>query len=117
MLDPVAAARELERTVPDLRFVGAMINGHVNGRYLDDKFFSLVFECAEALGVPIYMHIQIPPKPVARITAVLLPKYPHFYRLPGPVGTSTMGPLDPGRRVRPLLAERCLLDGFPEWRR
>jgi predicted TIM-barrel fold metal-dependent hydrolase len=64
MLDPAAAARELERTVRDLRFVGAMINGHVNGRYLDDKFFWPVFECAEALGVPIYMHIQIPPKPV-----------------------------------------------------
>jgi predicted TIM-barrel fold metal-dependent hydrolase len=64
MLDPTAAARELERTVCDLRFVGAMINGHVNGRYLDDKFFWPVFESAEALGVPIYLHIQIPPKPV-----------------------------------------------------
>jgi uncharacterized protein len=64
MLDPAAAARELERTVRDLRFVGAMINGHINGRYLDDKFFWPVFECAEALGVPIYLHIQIPPKPV-----------------------------------------------------
>jgi predicted TIM-barrel fold metal-dependent hydrolase len=64
MLDPAAAARELERTVRDLRFVGALINGHVNGRYLDDKFFWPVFEAAEALGVPIYMHIQIPPKPV-----------------------------------------------------
>jgi predicted TIM-barrel fold metal-dependent hydrolase len=64
MLDPAAAARELERTVRDLHFVGALINGHVNGRYLDDKFFWPVFECAEALGVPIYMHIQMPPKPV-----------------------------------------------------
>jgi uncharacterized protein len=64
MLDPAAAARELERTVRDLGFVGALINGHVNGRYLDDKFFWPVFECAEALGVPIYLHPQIPPKPV-----------------------------------------------------
>jgi uncharacterized protein len=64
MLDPAAAARELERTVRDLRFVGALINGHVNGRYLDDRFFWPVFECAEALGLPIYMHIQVPPKPV-----------------------------------------------------
>jgi predicted TIM-barrel fold metal-dependent hydrolase len=64
MLDPAAAARELERTVHDLHFVGAMINGHVNGRYLDDKFFWPVFESAERLGVPIYLHIQIPPKPV-----------------------------------------------------
>jgi uncharacterized protein len=44
--------------------VGALINGHVNGRYLDDKFFSPVFESAEALDVPIYLHIQVPPKPV-----------------------------------------------------
>jgi uncharacterized protein len=64
MLDPAGAARELEHTVRDLGFVGAMINGHVNGRYLDDKFFWPVFECAEALGVPIYLHIQVPPKPV-----------------------------------------------------
>jgi predicted TIM-barrel fold metal-dependent hydrolase len=64
MLDPQAAARELERAVRDLRFVGALINGHVNGRYLDDKFFWPVFESAEALGVPVYLHIQIPPKPV-----------------------------------------------------
>jgi uncharacterized protein len=64
MLDPAAAAHELERTVRGLRLVGAMINFHVNGRYLDDKFFWPVFECAEALGVPIYLHIQIPPKPV-----------------------------------------------------
>jgi len=64
MLDPAAAARELARTVRELGFVGAMINGHVNGRYLDDKFFWPVFECAEALRVPIYLHIQVPPKPV-----------------------------------------------------
>jgi predicted TIM-barrel fold metal-dependent hydrolase len=64
MRDPAAAARELERSVHDLHFVGALINGHVNGRYLDDKFFWPVFECAEALGVPIYLHPQIPPKPV-----------------------------------------------------
>src|SRR5580698_4419763 len=64
MRDPAAAARELERTVRDLGFVGALINGHVNGRYLDDKFFWPVFECAEALGVPIFLHPQMPPKPV-----------------------------------------------------
>ena len=64
MLDPAAAAFELQRTVHDLGFVGAMINGHVNGRYLDDKFFWPVFECAESLGVPIFLHIQVPPKPV-----------------------------------------------------
>jgi predicted TIM-barrel fold metal-dependent hydrolase len=64
MLDPAAAVRELERSVRNLGFGGALINGHVNGRYLDDKFFWPVFECADSLGVPIYLHPQIPPKPV-----------------------------------------------------
>jgi predicted TIM-barrel fold metal-dependent hydrolase len=64
MLDPAAAARELERAVRDLGFVGALINGHVNGRFLDDKFFWPVFECAEALGVPIYLHPTFPPQAV-----------------------------------------------------
>jgi hypothetical protein len=64
MRDPKAAAEELERTVRKLGFVGALINGHVNGRYLDDKFFWPVFESAENLNVPIYLHPNRPPQPV-----------------------------------------------------
>lgn len=64
MRDPAAAAGELERAVGDLGFVGALINGHVNGRYLDDTFFWPVFECAETLGVPVYLHPTLPPQPV-----------------------------------------------------
>ncbi len=64
MRDPKAATEELERTVRKLGFVGALINGHVNGRYLDDKFFWPVFECAEHLNVPIYLHPNRPPQPV-----------------------------------------------------
>jgi predicted TIM-barrel fold metal-dependent hydrolase len=64
MRDPDAAATELERTVRDHGFVGALINGHVNGRFLDDQFFWPVFECAEKLGVPIYLHPTVPPRPV-----------------------------------------------------
>ncbi|KAF9880478.1 amidohydrolase 2 [Colletotrichum karsti] len=64
MSDPTAAAKELERAVDELKFVGALINGHVNERYLDDKFFWPVLETAERLGVPIYLHPQAPPKGV-----------------------------------------------------
>jgi predicted TIM-barrel fold metal-dependent hydrolase len=64
MRDPHAAVAELERTVRDHGFVGALINGHIDGRYLDDEFFWPVFEAAEALGVPIYLHPTVPPKPV-----------------------------------------------------
>ncbi len=62
--NPDAAAAELARVVHDHGFKGALINGHVQGRYLDDKFFWPIFECAEALGVPIYMHPTQPPNPV-----------------------------------------------------
>jgi len=37
-----------------------MINGHTQGVFLDDKRFWCIFECADALGVPIYLH---PSKP------------------------------------------------------
>ena len=83
-----------------------MINGHVNGRYLDDKFFWPVFECAEALGVPIYLHPQIPPKPVVdAYYGGFAPEVSAFLSIAGSVGTSTMGtlhPLNPGRGVRPV---------------
>ena len=62
--DPNAAAAELERTIRDYGFKGALINGHIQGRYLDDKFFRPIFERAEALGVPIYLHPTQPPKAV-----------------------------------------------------
>ena len=64
MRDPQAAAAELRRTVGDHGFVGALINGHVDGRFLDDEFFWPVFEAAEALGVPVYLHPTLPPRPV-----------------------------------------------------
>jgi uncharacterized protein len=61
---PEAAAAELERAVRDLRFKGAMINGHVCGRYFDDRFFWPILERAHALKVPIYMHPTQPPQAV-----------------------------------------------------
>jgi uncharacterized protein len=62
--NPNAAAAELERTIHDYGFKGALINGHIQGRYLDDKFFWPIFERAEALNVPIYLHPTQPPKAV-----------------------------------------------------
>ena len=60
--DPKAAADELERTVTQLGFKGAMILGHTNGEYLDLEKFWIIWERAEALGVPIYLH---PAEPLA----------------------------------------------------
>jgi uncharacterized protein len=61
---PDKAAQELERRVTAQRFAGAVVNGHHRGRYLDDKFFWPILECAEKLGVPIYLHPTRPPRPV-----------------------------------------------------
>jgi predicted TIM-barrel fold metal-dependent hydrolase len=61
---PQQAADELERTVREYGFKGAMINGHHCGRYLDDKFFWPVIERAESLGLPIYLHPTQPPQAV-----------------------------------------------------
>ncbi|HTZ02318.1 MAG TPA: amidohydrolase family protein [Xanthobacteraceae bacterium] len=61
---PDKAVEELERRVKRDGFKGAVINGHNNGRYLDDKFFWPILECAETLNVPIYLHPARPPKAV-----------------------------------------------------
>lgn len=53
---PEQAARELERTVTKYGFKGAMINGHTRGAYLDEERFWSIFEAAQALDVPIYLH-------------------------------------------------------------
>jgi predicted TIM-barrel fold metal-dependent hydrolase len=58
--DPKAAADELERTVTKLGFKGAMIHGMTNGVFHDDKRFWPIFERAQALDVPLYMHPGIP---------------------------------------------------------
>jgi hypothetical protein len=71
---PDAAADELERAVRDYGFKGALINGHCRGRYLDDKFFWPIFERAQGLGVPIYLHPTMPPEPV--VQAYFVGNYP-----------------------------------------
>jgi predicted TIM-barrel fold metal-dependent hydrolase len=58
--DPKAAAEELERAVTRLGFKGAMIHGLANGLFVDDKRFWPIFERAQALDVPIYIHPAIP---------------------------------------------------------
>jgi 2,3-dihydroxybenzoate decarboxylase len=58
--DPEAAAKELERAVKQLGFKGAMIHGHQQGSFLDQKKYWCIFECAAALEVPIYLHPTAP---------------------------------------------------------
>ena len=58
--DPNATANELERAVKDLGFKGAMVESNVKGEYFDDQKYWIIFERAEKLGVPIYLHPSIP---------------------------------------------------------
>lgn len=58
--NPSKAAQELERAVTKLGFKGAMINGHVRGEFLDNRKYWVIFECAQSLNVPIYLHPTIP---------------------------------------------------------
>jgi 5-carboxyvanillate decarboxylase len=58
--DPRGAAGELERAVKQLGLKGAKINSHVGGEYLDAEKYWIIFEMAEKLGVPIYIHPREP---------------------------------------------------------
>jgi 2,3-dihydroxybenzoate decarboxylase len=58
--DPANAAHELERCTA-MGMKGAVINSHTQGEYLDDPKYWPIFEAAEALDVPIYLHPNTPP--------------------------------------------------------
>jgi len=64
---PEAAADELERTVKQYGFKGAMLHGLANGVFLDNKRFWPIFSRAERLDVPIYLHPSLPQADVRRI--------------------------------------------------
>ena len=66
MRSPRAAADELERTVRDFGFRGALINGLTEDLFLDDARFEPILARAEQLDVPIYIHPGIPPEAVRK---------------------------------------------------
>jgi predicted TIM-barrel fold metal-dependent hydrolase len=58
---PEAAAEELNRAVTQLGFRGAKINSHVRGgEYLDEQKYWIIFETAQKLDIPIYIHPRVP---------------------------------------------------------
>ena len=65
--DPKAAADELERAVTKLGFKGAMIHGTANGEFIDAKKYWPIFERAEKLDVPLYLHPSLPNATVTEI--------------------------------------------------
>jgi uncharacterized protein len=64
---PEAAADELERSVREDGFLGALTNGHITKKYLDHPDFEPVLARAVALDVPIYLHPGYPAEEVFNI--------------------------------------------------
>jgi predicted TIM-barrel fold metal-dependent hydrolase len=61
---PEMAAVELERCVREHGFKGAMLCGRTRDMNLDAPAFLPIFETTAQLGVPLYIHPQIPQQPV-----------------------------------------------------
>ena len=61
---PAHVALELERSVAQLGFKGAMLCGRTRDKNLDHSDFWPLFERAAALGVPLFIHPQIPQRAV-----------------------------------------------------
>ncbi|HTT79867.1 MAG TPA: amidohydrolase family protein, partial [Stellaceae bacterium] len=79
--DPQAAADELERAVTRLGFKGAMVHGLAGGRFLDERRFWPIFERAEALDVPLYLHPAVPhPAVVDAYYKEYAQKFPNILR-------------------------------------
>jgi predicted TIM-barrel fold metal-dependent hydrolase len=75
--DPAAAADELERTVTRLGFKGAMIHGRSHEEFHDLQKFWPIYERAQYLDVPIYIHPGPPhPAMVQAYYADYLPDFP-----------------------------------------
>jgi predicted TIM-barrel fold metal-dependent hydrolase len=64
MQSPDTCPAELERAVKELRFVGALVNGTTEGRFLDHESYDGLLAAAEGLDVPIYIHPHLAPEPV-----------------------------------------------------
>src|SRR5579859_6216467 len=64
MQSPDAAAVELTRCVKELGFVGAMVHGTTDGRFLDHASYDPILAAAEQLDLPIYIHPHLPPEAI-----------------------------------------------------
>jgi hypothetical protein len=64
MASPDACPAELVRSVRELGFLGALINGTTDGRFLDHPSYDLLLSAAVELDVPIYIHPHLAPEPV-----------------------------------------------------
>jgi 2,3-dihydroxybenzoate decarboxylase len=61
MQDPAAAVEELTRCVGEHGFVGALVNDHTQGHYLDEHQYEAFWATLASLQVPLYIHPGAPP--------------------------------------------------------
>jgi len=73
MQSPDACAAELKRAVKELGFVGAMIHGTTEGRFLDHPSYDGLLAMAVELDVPIYVHPHLAPETVRQAYFADLP--------------------------------------------
>ena len=77
--NPQEAAGEIERSVKELGLKGVIVQSHARNEYLDNKKYWPLFEKAEELDVPIYLH------PIAPSTSILAPYAEYGFPLAGPI--------------------------------
>jgi len=58
--DPEESAKELERAVKELGLIGGTIFTNVEGKNLDDPSFLCLYETAQKLDVPLFIHPTTP---------------------------------------------------------
>ncbi|OLT33729.1 amidohydrolase [Rhodococcus sp. CUA-806] len=58
--DPEESAAELRRTVTELGFMGAMLNGRTGSKNIDHADYEPMWKVASDLRAPIYLHPQLP---------------------------------------------------------
>ena len=63
---PKDCAAELERCIKQLGFVGALVNGTTQDKFLDDPNYDELLAAAVQLDVPIYIHPNLPPLSVQK---------------------------------------------------
>jgi uncharacterized protein len=96
MQSPGAAIAEFARAVTDLGFVGALVNGTTEGRFLDHPSYDGLLAAAVELDVPIYVHsiLTLRPKPFDRPILLI------SYRAPAACSKAPDGVGIPRRRFR-----------------
>jgi 2,3-dihydroxybenzoate decarboxylase len=57
---PEESEDEVERAVTDLGLKGVAIESHAGNEYLDKKKYWTIFEKAEKLDVPVFLHPEVP---------------------------------------------------------